>query len=116
MNDKIIHVELGGQEYPMCFNLNVMEEIQEEYGTLQKWAEIVDGDGEPMVKDLKIGLMAMINEGIDIENDDLEVKRDFITSKKLGRYLNNSGVRDILENIKRLTIDSVSTGEESKNE
>ena len=31
------------KEYKLVFNLNVMEKIQDEYKTLDKWGELTDG-------------------------------------------------------------------------
>jgi hypothetical protein len=46
-----------------------MEEIQEEYGSIEAWADLTDAD-EPNIKALKFGLLHMINEGIDIFNEE----------------------------------------------
>ena len=69
MKNARVYIETEKKKIPLVFNLNVMEEIQEKYGTLGKWGEITTGDGEPKVKDLKAGIMAMMNEAIDIENE-----------------------------------------------
>lgn len=116
MLDKITHIDVNGVKYPMCFNLNVMEEIQEQYGSIANWGNIVDSEGEPKIKDLKNGIIAMINEGIDIENETAETKRALLTQKQVGRLLSGLGLKDVTEKIKSLTIDSISTGDEPKNE
>ena len=55
------------KEYKVVFNLNVMEAIQEEYGTIDKWAELTSGvNQEVNVKALKYGYVEMINEGLSI--------------------------------------------------
>ena len=66
MLNKLTHIHTEKRDYPLVFNINVMEEIQEAYGTLSNWGAIVENvnGGEPKVKHLKIGLMAMINEGM----------------------------------------------------
>ena len=81
--------------YKLVFNLNVMEEIQEEYGTLAQWGELTDGlNGEPNAKAVLFGLTAMINEGIDIDNEDREEKVPFVTKKQVGRILTEVGILD----------------------
>ena len=77
MKEKTIYVEYNNKKYPLVFNLNVMEEIQNVYGDIEKWGEIVENNhNEPKIKDLKFGLMVMINEGLDIENETNEIKRE----------------------------------------
>ena len=117
MKDVINYIELENEKYPVVFNLNVMEEIQEHYGSMQKWAEATAGDGEPVIKDIKAGLMAMINEGIDIENEAKGENKPFITSKKVGRIISEAGFDAIMGTIRGITVASTETGEEElKNE
>ena len=64
-------IEYKGITYNLVFNLNVMEVIQDEYGTLDKWGELTDGSkGEPNAKAVVFGFTAMLNEGIDIDNEE----------------------------------------------
>ncbi len=116
MKDKMIFLENKGKKYPMVFNLNVMEEIQEEYGSLQAWGDMVSNEqGEPKIKDLKIGLAFMINEGIDILNEDKEVKEPLLTLKQVGRLLSEVGLQEAVEQIRNITEQSTDVGEERKN-
>lgn len=117
MKEKFIHIEANGVQYPLCMNLNVLEEIQEEYGSMSKWGDIVENkDGEePKIKDLKFGFLAMINEGIDIENENSEIKRKFLNEKQVGRIITAIGIKEITEKIKEVSLNSNSTGEEPKN-
>lgn len=115
MKEKIVYIDTEIGKLPMAFNLNVMEEIQEEYGSLEKWGDVVEGDGEPKIKDLKCGLLSMINEGIDIENEKETEKKAFITSKQLGRILTKVSLNDIFNKIKEMTKNSTKIDEEEKN-
>ena len=36
-------VNYKGRELKIVFNLNVMQEIQSEYGTLEEWGRLTDG-------------------------------------------------------------------------
>ena len=115
MLNKLEHIG----DYPVTFNINVMEEIQEKYGSISAWGAIVENaeGGEPKVKDLKIGLMAMINEGIDIENEVKGTNKPFVDSKAVGRIISAYGFENITRVIKNLTVASTSTGDyEGKNE
>ena len=119
MNNKLSYIETEGRNYPIVFNINVMEEIKEAYGSLSAWGSIVENTngGEPRVKDLKIGLMFMINEGIDIENEEKGEHNPMVTAKQVGRLIGEVGFQTITEVIQNLTISSTNTGDnEGKNE
>lgn len=55
MKEKETVFTVNGKKYKAIFNLNVMQSIQIEYGTFQKWGELTDGfvydeDGNRVVK------------------------------------------------------------------
>lgn len=118
MKEKLIYLETSKGKYPMSFNLNVMEEIQEQYGSMEAWGDIVGrkDKSEPKVKDLKNGLMIMINEGIDIENETKTEKAPFLSPKQVGRILTELGFSEIYNKIKEITVASAKSGEKEKNE
>ena len=114
MKDYKFEFEVEGVKYPLMFNLNVMETIQEEYGTIEKWGALTDGkNGEVNVKALKFGLTEMLNEAIDIENETLEVKRPLLTNKQVGRLITKMGLEKAVENLNDAVIES--TKSEEKN-
>lgn len=90
MAEKIVHIESCGVKYPLVFNINVMEEIQSEYGSVDKWGELMDRD-EPLMGAVKFGFAAMINEGIDIENELNGTNVKPLSLKKVGRILSDIG-------------------------
>lgn len=101
-------INYKGQELKLVFNLNVMETIQEEFGSLDKWGSLTDGEsGEPNIKALKFGLMAMLNEGIDIENEENDEKKPFFTSKQVGRIITELGLENLTSNMNGVVVDSV---------
>lgn len=117
MQEKIKHINVNGTEYPIVFNLNVMELIQEKYETLEKWGELTDGkEREVDIKALKFGMTEMINEGIDIENENKEIKRSFLTEKQVGRIITDIGIEKISNDVQETVIDSTNTDSEPKNE
>jgi hypothetical protein len=117
MQEKIKHITANGIEYPLVFNLNVMEAIQEKYETLEKWGELTDGkEREVDIKALKFGITEMINEGIDIENENNEVKRNFLTEKQVGRIVTDIGVEKLSTDVQKTVIDSTKPDNEPKNE
>lgn len=108
-------IEYKGKEYPIVFNLNVMEKIQEEYGTLQKWGEMADGrgTGEPNAKAVIFGYVVMLNEGIDIENEENGTSIPYFTARQVGRFVMESGLREATAKMNDLVIES--TKDETKN-
>ena len=119
MQNKLTYIEAKDRRYPMVFNINVMEEIQEAYGSISAWGSIVEnaGGGEPKVKDLKVGLTMMINEAIDIENENTNGNAPMLTSKQVGRLITEVGFAEITKKIQELTVASTNTGDnEGKNE
>ena len=119
MQNKLTYIKAKDKSYPIVFNINVMEEIQETYGSLSAWGGIVENadGGEPKIKDLKLGLMMMINEGIDIENEETGKNEPMLDTKKVGRLITEVGFDVITKKIQELTVASTNTGDnEGKNE
>lgn len=119
MKKEISYLVNGDKKYPIVFNVNVMEEIQEEYGSISKWGAIVENSegGEPKIKDLKVGLMYMINEAIDIENEERGENRPLLSLKQVGRLISDVGFEEITKKIINLSVASTNTGDnEGKNE
>lgn len=103
------------KEYKIVFNLNVMEAIQGEYKTLDKWGELTDGKtegGEVDVKALIFGLREMLNEGILIHNEDTGANEPLLTHRQVGRLLTDIGINKATEDVNNLVIDSTKTEEE----
>lgn len=117
MKDISKTLEYKGKEYKIIFNLNVMEAIQEEYGTLDKWAELTDGGtgGEPNAKAVIFGFTQMLNEGIDIANEENGTKEEPLTLKQVGRMLTAIGMDAAAQTMQEAVVDSTK-GDDSKNE
>ena len=114
MKDYKFDLECEGIKYSLVFNLNVMESIQEEYGTVQKWGELTDGKaGEVNVKALIFGLTEMLNEGIEMENETLDVKKSLLTKKQVGRIISKIGLENATNQLNTAIIES--TKSEEKN-
>jgi hypothetical protein len=102
------------REYTLVFNLNVMEVIQEEYKTINTWAELTDGKGgEVDVKALKFGFAAMLNEGIDIANEDNGTNEPYLTLKQVGRILSEIGFNKATEDMNEVVVESVKSDEKN---
>lgn len=116
MKNTVVFIKTEKKDIPMVFNLNVMEEIQEKYGSLDEWGKITQGNGEPQVKDLKAGIMAMVNEAIDIENEENGTKEPMLSAKQVGRMMTEVGIVEIVKKIQEITVASTKSEDEGKNE
>jgi len=117
MIDKLKHITVNGIDYPVAFTLNVMELIQEKYGSMDAWGNALKPPNgkEPQIKDVIWTFKEFINEGIDIENENSDKNRQPITHKQAGRILSSLGMNEAGSIIRNLTAQSVQT-EEAKNE
>ena len=111
------YIEYKGEKYELVFNLNVMEEIQEKYGSVEAWGELVEAEEEPKAKDIKYGFTAMLNEGIDIDNENKPKDEQMapLTLKQVGRMLTEIGLSSITDTMNGLVIESTKT-DDGKNE
>ena len=115
MVDKINYLETKTEKYPLVFTLNVMEAIQEKYGTIEAWSNLIQRDGEPDIKALKFFITKAINEGLEIEAEKNGEKRKAITSKKAGRILTEIGLSGAASKIMATISDSVEMDAIGKN-
>ena len=100
--------------YSLVFDLNVMEAIQEEYGTLEKWGELTDGKGgEVNAKAIIFGFTEMINEGIDIDNEENGTNDKFLTRKQVGRMITEIGFDGSTEILNDTVINSTKSDEKN---
>lgn len=142
MKDVNGNIQYKDKTYKLVFNLNVMESIQEEYGTLDAWGELTDGtayarreyeklgkkvpwdalpekernkySGEPDAKAVIFGFTAMLNEGIDIDNEENGKDDKPLTLKQVGRMLTEIGFTGATQKMNDAVI--ASTKGEEKNE
>lgn len=107
-------IEYKGTTYNLVFNLNVMEVIQDEYGTLDKWGALTDGSkGEPNAKAVVFGFTAMLNEGIDIDNEEKGTDMKPLTHKQVGRMLTEIGLRNATMTMNKTVIESTKSDEKN---
>jgi hypothetical protein len=117
MKETYRKIQYNGTEYILVFNLNVMESIQEEYGTLDAWSNLCspEGEGEANAKAIKFGITEMLNEGIDIQNEENGTDRKPLTQKQVGRMITEIGLENMADKMKSTVSQSTQTGDESKN-
>lgn len=103
------------KKYKIVFNFNVMEQIQEEYGSIEKWGSLTDGSaGEPNAKAVIFGFTAMINEGIDIENEENGTDIKPLTKRQVGRLMTEIGLEETAQKMADVVVDSTKS-DDSKN-
>ena len=116
MKDYKFELQTEEKNYTLVFNLNVMQEIQEEYETLEKWGELTDGRvGEVNVKALIFGLTSMMNEAIDMKNEEEGTNEPFYTKKQVGRIITKAGVEKSAKALNNAIVESTKS-DEPKNE
>ena len=107
-------IQYRDKELTLVFNLNVMENIQQEYGTLGKWGELTDGaNGEPDAKALIFGFREMLNEGIDIENEENGTEIKPFTMKQVGRIITEVGLTKATEVLNDTVVKSTESAEKN---
>lgn len=114
MKNAMQTIDYRGKTYRLVFDLNVMEAIQDEYGSIEAWGKLVEPDeGEPNIKALVFGATQMINEGIEISNDENGNDEKLLSHRKVARILTEVGLESVTDKVQKSVIDS--TEDDSKN-
>ena len=85
LKEAYVTLELNGETYPLAYNLNVMERVDEHFKGLENLGRAFTGGSESM-RHQKWLLTAMLNEGVDIQNDDGQ-NRPALSEKQVGRMI-----------------------------
>jgi phosphopantetheinyl transferase (holo-ACP synthase) len=116
LKDVFSEIDYKGNSYKLFFNLNVMEEIQEKYGTFDNWTDLVSGKDktkEVNIKALKFGFKAMLNEGIEIKNDDEGTEIPLFTEKQVGRMITEIGLQTANQKLMDTVVESTKSTEKN---
>ena len=119
MKDISGEIEYRGKKYRLIFNLNVMEEIQEKYGSIEKWGSECDpkdgapNDGEPNIKALKFGFAAMLNEGLEITNEENGTNEKPLTLRQVGRIISEIGTENAVMALNSTVIKSTQSDQKN---
>ena len=113
--EKWPNIDYKGKKYYLVFDMNVVETLQTKYESFNNWSDLVQPSNgtECNIEALKFGFCEALNEGIDILNEDLEEKLEFLTLKQVGRIITDIGLREVNEKIQNAVIES--TKSEEKN-
>jgi hypothetical protein len=107
---------VNGIDYPVEFSLNVMDKIQEKYGSLDKWSDTInpeDKTKEPSIKDIIWMFTELINEGIEIENEENKANRELLTNKQVGRIITKLGIGESTSTIMGIVTSSTQGDEKN---
>lgn len=122
MQEKTFYIGEGDDKALLAFNLNVMAEIQTEFGSVSAWTELLEDDdenpkrnGEPDMKAFIGGFTIMLNEGVAIENEDNGTEKKPFTRRDVGRLIGKWGQDAVSTAMKQAITSSTDTGEKSKN-
>ena len=115
MKDENGVIQYKDREYKLVFNLNVMEAIQEAYGSLDKWGELTGSTGkEPNAKAVIFGFTQMVNEGIDIDNEENGTDIKPLTLKQVGRMITEVGLAKATSTLHQTVVDSTKSSEKNE--
>lgn len=106
-------IQYKDKEYNLVFNLNVMERIQEEYGSIEEWGNLTGANGEPNAKAVIFGFTEMLNEGIDIQNDENGTNDKYLTYKQVGRMISEIGLQNATLKLNETVIESTKSDEKN---
>lgn len=130
MKDYQLEFEHDGKKLLLVFNLNVMEAIQQEYGSVQEWGDLTDStpatrpkgpvmkgvkgksdaqvaaearaQREPDAKALIFGFREMVNEGNDIMNEQDGGDRPELSLRQTGRLVTSLGLDNVADKIQNV--------------
>lgn len=111
MQDISSSIEYRGNVYKIVFNLNVMERIQDEYETVDAWADLMDSGN---AKAVIFGFAEMINEGLDIEAEENGTEYTPLSHKQVGRIITEYGIVNASKIIQKTVVDSTESAEKNE--
>lgn len=94
MKDFKKEITIEEKKYNLVFNINVAADIQEKYENIQNWLDKVKLSEDFKNVDiaaLRYGITLMLNEGIEIENENLSEldQKPLLTERQVGRLISN---------------------------
>ena len=117
MKNNATYIEYKGNKYEIVFDINVLESIQKEYGSFNKWSDLVSPskkDEECDMGALKFGFCEALNEGIDIANEDRDEKVEFLTLKQVGRIITEIGLGTANAKLQEAVVESAKSDEKNE--
>lgn len=113
MKDNGNVIKYKDKEYSIVFNINVIESLQKEYGSFDKWTKLVQPEKKGQETDIKALIFAFkeaLNEGIDIANEEgVDLKP--LTEKQVGRIITEIGIKDANKKLQDVVVESTKNDE-----
>lgn len=93
----IYEINLRGRRYGLLFSLNVLDAVQDKYGTIDQLAEIFNPENnKDWLKDTKWLLALLVNEGANLEEFlGVENPVGHITEQELGLLVDLQNFREV---------------------
>lgn len=118
MKEKQFFVGEGSERLLLAFNINVLADIQEKYGTLDAWiSKVSPSKASPTgsLRDMVTGFTYMANEGVSIQNDEAgeEIRKPF-TERQIGRHISSWGTEATVKAMREAVVGSVPEVDDSK--
>ena len=114
-NNVTSEIEYKGKKYKLAFNINVIEILQEKYGSFDKWVKLIQPEKEGKEADIKALIFAFteaLNEGIDIENEENGTDTKLLTSKQVGRIITEIGINEANLKLQEVVVKSTKDDDE----
>lgn len=92
IKDGRLPIELNGREFHLLFSLNVIDEMQDHFGSFDKLNEVLSG--KESIKNLRWLLTLLINEGAGDGEDPL-------TEKQVGHMIHTGNLGEVKDAIFR---------------
>lgn len=93
---KLNYIDTDKGQVPYKYDLNVLAQIQNEYGSFDAWANaFMPQNEDPSIKILIKTFALMINEGIDIQSYEHNTPYTPLTTKQVGRIIEEVGVGEV---------------------
>jgi hypothetical protein len=86
IRDGRMPIELEGKEYHMLFSLNVMDEVEDRIGNIDKLSEVLNGKGR--MKIIKWLFTMLLNEGMTEGEEPL-------TEQRVGKLIHGGNFKDV---------------------
>ena len=86
IKDGRLPIELNGREYHLLFSLNVIDEMQDKFGSFDKLNEVLSG--KDSIKNIRWLLTLLINEGAGEGEEPL-------TEKQVGHMIHTGNFGDV---------------------
>lgn len=88
VKDKPVRLTLNGVTYDLVFNLNVMEEVFDQYESFEALnRDLLSRKDKVSIKAMKVALKALIDDAVSCHNETQTEQLSYLTTEQIGRLL-----------------------------